>query len=539
MNAIILTMSLLFARVPLPAPLDAPTMIAEDQQGKVYLLLDTKPRTILVWDGKAMKKVSPASYKGVTLIRAGRETLPLASPQFPGQMTRDQHVNRWRLLADPQHPNVFSVQVCPPGTDAWQTPLVTAVAQPDAYQTIVADEVGYVWISTPNGVISLDARNPTVSWSWTSPQPVTALGLSPNGRALAGLADGTLYELGRVKKGQGAARQYTAQPLPSKPIRAIHTDGEGNVWVVVGNELYRATAPADAWQRNWKLLARMPVSNHDIFSGVLDNKLYIFGGMGNYGYPAVYTYFNDLFVYDVRANRWDVVSQLEPRRAYNGCAALDGRIWVIGGRLLAKTPIPIDRVDIYDPKTSKWQTGPSLPTPRTEAVVVPVHNRIYVIGGTSSAPEPTTYDTLSIGTGETTWRVEPPIPGGTIIQASGCAIGGKIYLVAPQQKSAFRYDTVTRTWEPLPALPAEMTLYAAVCGAHNGEFWVMGGNSDKRLTFIYSPKTNSWRSGPDLPTPMGWTSAQDVNGKLIITPAGLSSPMLDDFIFTDTLYELR
>lgn len=126
---------------------------------------------------------------------------------------------------------------------------------------------------------------------------------------------------------------------------------------------------------------------------------------------------------------------------------------------------------------------------------MPVNNRIYVIGGTSSAPEPATYDTLSIGTGETTWRVEPPMPGGSVIQSSGCAIDGKIYLVAPAQKCAMRYDTTTRAWEALPVPPAEMTFYAAVCGEHKGEFWVMGGNSDKRSTFIYSPKTNSWRSG--------------------------------------------
>jgi hypothetical protein len=84
-----------------------------------------------------------------------------------------------------------------------------------------------------------------------------------------------------------------------------------------------------------------------------------------------------------------------------------------------------------------------------------------------------------------------------------------------------------------------MTLYAAVCGVHNGELWVMGGNTDKQLTFVYSPKTNSWRSGPNLPTPIGWTSAQEVDGRLIITPGGSTPRQLDDFIFTDTVYELR
>jgi hypothetical protein len=535
----LLTFMWLFSQVQAPVIPHGPAIIAEDRHGQVYLLVDTQPRTVLVWNGQEMAKASAANYGEVTLIRAGREMLALNSSVFPGQMTRDQHVNGRRLVRDPQNPTSSRIEVRPAGAATWQAPLDPEALPEDEYKTLVADEVGYVWISKPKSVLCLDPRKPKNAWTWTAPQPVTALGLSPNGRALAGLADGGLYELGRGPKGKGISQPYAVRQLPAKPIRAIHTDGEGSVWVVVEQAVYRAAPPADAWQRAWRPLARMPVGNHDIFSGQLDGKLYVFGGMGNHGYPAKYTYFNVLFAFDVRANRWEILSRLDPPRAYNGCAALADRIWVIGGRLFDKEPIPIDRVDIYDPKTGEWEAGPKLPTPRSEAVVVPVHNRIYVIGGITGKAEPRNCDTLSIGPDEKTWRVEPAPPGGVISQSSGCVIDGNIYTFSPPANCVFRYQPVKQTWDKLPSPPGNMTLWAAICGAHQDEMWIMGGNTDRKLSFIWSPKNNAWRPGPNLPTPLGWTSAQEVDGRLIITPGGTSTKQLDDFIFTDTVYELR
>ena len=187
-----------------------------------------------------------------------------------------------------------------------------------------------------------------------------------------------------------------------------------------------------------------------------------------------------------------------------------------GGRRFDKEPIPIDRVDIYDPKTAHWERGPTLPTPRSEAVVLAVRNRIYVIGGTNGKDKSMTFDTLSIAQDEPAWRTEPAPPGGPVIQSSGGVIDGRIYLVAPQANSVLCYDTVVRTWDKLPSPPSAMTLWAAVCGAYKGEFWVMGGNTDNQLTFIYSPQSGTWRSRPHLPTPLGWTSAQAVDGRLIL-----------------------
>jgi hypothetical protein len=534
----------LLSHVAVPTIPDGPTILAEDQHGQVYLLADTQPRTVLAWTGRKLAKASAANRGGVTLVRAGRESFTLDSSVFPGRTTRDQHANGWRLVSALHEPKASRIEVRPAGTDTWQTPLDSEAVPADEYQTIVADEIGYVWFSTRTHVLCLDPRQTTNTWAWTAPQPVTALGLSPGGRALAGLANGELYELGRGLKGSGISQPYTVRQLPAKPIRAIHTDGNGWLWIASGKAVYRAAPPADAWQRHWQPLARMPVGNHDIFSAQWDGKLYVFGGTASYGYPARFTYFNELFVFDVRRNCWEIASRLDPPRAYNGCAALAGRVWVIGGRLFDKQPIPIDRVDLYDPKTGHWEAGPALPSPRSESIVLPVNDRIYVIGGVNGRAGSQVHDTLSIGPAEKAWRPEPPPPGGQLSQSSGGVIGDRIYVVAPQAKSVLCYDTVHRTWDKVPGPFGDITLWAAVCGAHAGEFWVMGGwveggSTDRRQTYIYSPQSNAWRSGPDLPTPLSWTSAQEVDGRLIITPGGTTMKRLDHFVFTDVPYALR
>ena len=181
----------------------------------MYLLVDTQPRTVLSCNGQEMAKASAANSGEVTLIRAGRETLALNSSVFPGHMTGDQHVNGWRFARDPQNLKTSHIEVRPAGAATWQTALDPEAVPADEYQTLVAGEVGYVWISKPKSVLCLDPRKPKNAWTWTAPQPVTALGLSATGRALAGLANGELYELGRGPKGSGIFQPYTVRQLPA------------------------------------------------------------------------------------------------------------------------------------------------------------------------------------------------------------------------------------------------------------------------------------------------------------------------------------
>ena len=55
----LLTFLMLFSQVQAPVIPDGPAIFAEDRQGQMYLLVDTKPRTVLVWNGKRWRRHQP------------------------------------------------------------------------------------------------------------------------------------------------------------------------------------------------------------------------------------------------------------------------------------------------------------------------------------------------------------------------------------------------------------------------------------------------------------------------------------------------
>ena len=82
---------------------------------------------------------------------------------------------------------------------------------------------------------------------------------------------------------------------------------------------------------------------------------------------------------------------------------------------------------IFDPHTRSYRLGPPLPRKAGQVVALTVNGRLYAVGGADD--EGPTAEVLSIGAGETSWRVDAPAPG-PILQASGCVLDGKLYIAA-------------------------------------------------------------------------------------------------------------
>ncbi|HEX7166128.1 MAG TPA: kelch repeat-containing protein, partial [Acidimicrobiales bacterium] len=60
-------------------------------------------------------------------------------------------------------------------------------------------------------------------------------------------------------------------------------------------------------------------------------------------------------------------------------AALDGKIFVVGGFLENGAPSPL--VDVYDPKTDTWAAGPPFPVAIHHVGIVAARGRVWVAGG--------------------------------------------------------------------------------------------------------------------------------------------------------------
>ncbi len=587
---------------------DAPTTIAEDNRGRVYFGLRGEAGFLTVWDSRGWRRLDSGDVGGVAVgtdgtvyytigdrvrmvaqtgtkspedrtalfggpaggarsvfigrlgdvwvegcpnwcgddgeFRAGPRC-PMSGPP-PIPRAADPFGNVWGLASDgpaPARPHVFVLPA--QNRKAWMAVGDDEGGRTGRCQALVVDDLGYVWVAGTPGLMRFDPRKPNAGWVVFPAQSlgdanVTALGLSPNGRALAGFADGSLRELDILSDGAAAVNTVEVGNLPAAPVRAVHTDVGGAIWVVAGGCVWR-TRPRGPWTR----LPRLPVGNHDIHGLLLDDRLYVAGGMTHYGYPAKMAALDALWAYDARQRRWTDLPPMSVKRGYCGIAALDGEIWVLGGFGVGagERRHVLDLVEVFSPKTRQWRQGPALDRPRAEVVALAAGKRLYVIGGADEERE--FASVVSIGSGESQWRAEPPAPA-TLRQASGCTLDGNVYVASgrfanlPGRPGLCVYDPKQRAWDAgVPPMP-EGAPHAPITAAFKGEIWVMGGWGTKqgRAIFRYVPKTSTWKRGPDLPTPLAWGAAADMHGNLVVAGGAYYSREHHGFIFSDRTYML-
>jgi hypothetical protein len=312
------------------------------------------------------------------------------------------------------------------------------------------------------------------------------------------------------------------------------------IWIATDDGLYRRAAATDAWQRTWeKKPGRLPGGNHDIFAVPWQDTLYVTGGWSlQWGLPAYSHIFDELFAYDGQRQYWQVISHMSFPRRYNGIAQLAGRIWIVGdeGELGERHGARhvLDAVEIYDPANATWIVGPSLNQKRTDPFVMAHNDRIYAIGGASENSGPKVSSVESSGIGESVWRFETPLPEPTR-QGHGCVLNGILYCVSID--GVFAFDAASGIWDedlPQPGAIGQGPLAAA----YGDEVWVIGGYEAKDIR-CYSPKTKTWRAGPDLPTERSWGAATVMNGQLFIVGGAHRSQLPETVVFDDRTYVLR
>ena len=94
----------------------------------------------------------------------------------------------------------------------------------------------------------------------------------------------------------------------------------------------------------WELLpGRLPVGNHDHFLCEASGTLWLAGGLTHFrSYPARLHVFDELFSFDKAQGGWSSVPMPAPR-CYNGLAALENLIFVIGGAAPQGDPQPLPK----------------------------------------------------------------------------------------------------------------------------------------------------------------------------------------------------
>ncbi|HXQ49970.1 MAG TPA: kelch repeat-containing protein [Stellaceae bacterium] len=204
---------------------------------------------------------------------------------------------------------------------------------------------------------------------------------------------------------------------------------------------------------------------------------------------------------------WSTRASLPTQRNEVGVAALDGKIYVLGGTALGRFDSPLNQE--YDPATDRWRDRAPLPHGQSHIGVAGLRHRLYAIGGFTNIVHVGAvvlcfvYDPAS-----DSWQPIAPLssPRGSVGVA---VVGGKLHAIGGRGLDKVTvgthevYDPVTGKWSSAAPLPTPRDHIGVV--AVGGKIHVIGGRTanttdNTNLHDVYDPATDRWTAAAPLPT---------------------------------------
>lgn len=182
----------------------------------------------------------------------------------------------------------------------------------------------------------------------------------------------------------------TMAPLPQPQAEAVTMSLNGYIHVA-GGRAPAGSANAqwadhidtdahwyfDAGANRWTRLAPLLTPRNSCAGAAVNGVLYVIGGRTVAGgnSPAVE-------VYDPMSDRWEKARPMPKAQAGLAAAVLGGRIYAFGGEYFTPRPGGVfSEAWEYDPDTDKWRAVAAMPRPRHGLGAVALGNAIYVLGG--------------------------------------------------------------------------------------------------------------------------------------------------------------
>ncbi len=281
-----------------------------------------------------------------------------------------------------------------------------------------------------------------------------------------------------------------------------------------------------ATPESWTTKAPLPTTSVFQATGV-DGRIYAFGK-------------NETYVYDPTTNAWESKTPMPTPREYFDVAAVNGKIYVIGGVVgWAK----IGTNEVYDPATDSWETKQHMPTSRSQIEANAIGNQIYVMGGRTGEAGSTVGYTESYDVSADSWSTKAPMLY-PVTSSASAVVNGKIYVIGGQDEylqngknlnTVQIYDPSADQWHL--GSPAPSVVWQADAGATTGEFapkkiYVFGGMAGfaepLNNNFIYDAENDSWSDGASLPTARYNPTVAVIHDLLYVMGGGVGFPTVTD-----------
>ncbi|KAF2164858.1 hypothetical protein M409DRAFT_24763 [Zasmidium cellare ATCC 36951] len=347
--------------------------------------------------------------------------------------------------------------------------------------------------------IGLASAHPPRPWNHSPHRPgwtnTTKIPIQPRQENTAAYLDGSIYLLGGIIN----------QTLPDNPLGATTTS---------------MVQAYDIDTREWRSIASLPTAINHGNVAVVDNKLYILGGLSLQGGNWIADN-NASYVYCSRTNTWRDLAPI-PSQHSRGSAAVvthGSKVYLAGGLreldlFIGGIYDTIDTVSVYDTRTDTWDDPPAaasrLPEGRDHVAAALVDDIFYVLGGrinATTAPNGGRRDTvfaLDLDDLEAGWSLKKgrmPTPrGGLSFGAVGkkvCTFGGE---GNPEVESGVFnvtevYDIDSDSWSTLRQMP--LPVHGTYAAVKDGRVYIPGGGVHQNfgptnVFQIYTPEHNRW-----------------------------------------------
>jgi hypothetical protein len=283
-------------------------------------------------------------------------------------------------------------------------------------------------------------------------------------------------------------------------------------------------APLDvATPGTWTALAPMPTARQEVAAAALDGRVFVIGGFGDNAEPVTV-----VEAYDPVANQWETRAPLPAPTHHAAAAVVSGRLFVIGGFTGGRMSW-VAQADVYeyDPARNAWIARAPLPTPRGALAVAAVGDRLHAVGGNGGGLTPA-HEIYDLATNRWTAAAPLSIPRDHLAAASVnghlWAIGGRRSFLGEQYDSVDVYVPAQERWTAGTPLPAGRGgLAAATFGER---VFVFGGESPLRIfasAEMYDPVKQQWIGKTPMPTPRHGIGAVPLNGRIYV-PGGGTQP---------------
>lgn len=311
------------------------------------------------------------------------------------------------------------------------------------------------------------AQMPINPWKKAAPFPM------PDEELYGTAVNGKMYVIGGWDEGKAAGINYEYDPATDKwtqkkgmPRSAHHAaiaTANGKLYVIGGFVPPKDTQIptggawepiADVWQYDpaadsWQSLAPLPTKRGAAVAVEVGGKIYVIGGATTVAgsKDPYFTFFGPSLVlttnevFDPATNKWESRKPMSVARNHAYAAAVNGKIYVIGGRtghafILSATNT--DVVEEYSPVSDMWSAPKErMPTPRSGGAWGTDGRRIYVAGG-----EVTTKELVgafraveAYEPATNSWISLPPMPMPRH-GIAGAVIGNEFHLVSGMIQSA-------------------------------------------------------------------------------------------------------